>query len=671
MSKGKIPILVQNDGWLESQTEQINERIKRYDERLKQINEQHDSLYKYASGHELTGIHYHKNIDQWIVREWAPGAKDILIVGDFNDWQPNEQKHRLSKIGHGVWQVSLPGDTFKHEDKVKLRIHGADDSVRDRIPACITRAIQDPETHDYSGQIWEPETPYKWKHEFDPKSIDAPYIYEAHTGMAGEEPRLHTYREFAENTIPHIAELGYNIIQLMAVQEHPYYGSFGYHVSNFFAACSRYGTPEDLKFLIDTAHSHGIAVLIDIVHSHAVKNIAEGLNYFDGTDHQYFHGGPRGDHPQWDSKCFNYQKAEVQQFLLSNVRYWLEEYRFDGFRFDGITSMLYEHHGTISFDHFDKYFKDGIDKDAILYLQLATALAEEIKPGALLIAEDMSGMPGLCRPIHEGGIGFHYRLAMGIPDFWIKLLKEKRDEEWNLHEIWGTLVNRRHGEANIAYAESHDQALVGDKTLAFWLMDQHMYWHMGKDDDHQAIDRGMALHKIIRLFTLSLGGEGWLNFMGNEFGHPEWLDFPREGNNWSYQYCRRQWSLMENPDLKYQYLSNFDRDLVTVGKDSKLLDAEQAQQIWCNNDDKIIAFERGNLIFVINLHHSESRADYRIPLPIEKQATYEVILDTDQPIYGGHNRVDNSVKHKSEPSYDQQSLHLYIPARTAMVLRKV
>ena len=665
MSNKKIPVLVQNDIWLEGQTDAINERIERFDNSLAHINQQHGGLYDYSNGHLITGIHLDKTSNQWVIREWAPNAKGLQLVGDFNNWRGDE--HALTKLQHGVWELKISGDKLKHGDKVKLRIHGADDSVRDRIPACITRAVQDEETHDYSAQIWQPE-PYQWKHSYDPQTVKTPVIYEAHTGMSGEEPRLHTYREFADNIIPHIAKTGYNVVQLMAVQEHPYYGSFGYHVSNFFAACSRFGTPEDLKYLIDTAHSYNIAVLLDIVHSHAVKNIGEGLNHFDGTDHQYFHGGAKGDHPQWDSKCFNYEKPEVKQFLLSNVRYWLEEYHFDGFRFDGITSMLYEHHGTIAFDHFDKYFQDGVDKDAILYLQLATTLAREIKPGALIIAEDMSGMPGLCRPISEGGVGFTHRLAMGIPDYWIKLLKEKRDEEWNLHEIWGTLINRRHGEANIAYSESHDQALVGDKTLAFWLMDQHMYWHMGKDDEHPAIDRGMALHKIIRIMTLSLGGEGWLTFMGNEFGHPEWLDFPREGNDWSYQYCRRQWSLMHDEKLKYQFLSNFETALLKLTNDNSLLAAPQAQQLWCKDEDKVLAYQRGSLIFIYNLHPTESFTNYRIP--VHQDGEFEIVLNSDQPEFGGHSRIDQSITHTAELSFEENALHLYLPSRTTIVLKK-
>lgn len=667
----KIPKLVADDGWLAPQTDQINERINLFENELSSIRKQYDSLFDYADTHLRTGIHYQEDSALWLVREWAPNAKSIQIIGEFNQW--SGENHQLVNIGHGLWEISLTGSALKHRDQVKLRIQGADDSIRDRIPACIFRAVQNPETHDFTGQVWQPapEDVYQWTHpDFDASSITSPLIYEAHTGMSGEEPRLHTYREFADEVIPHIVDAGYNVIQLMAVQEHPYYGSFGYHVSNFFAACSRFGTPEDLKYLIDTAHGNGLAVLLDIVHSHAVKNISEGLNYFDGTDHQYFHSGSKGDHPQWDSKCFDYAKPEVRKFLLSNTRYWLEEFKFDGYRFDGVTSMLYEHHGNISFDNLAKYFDAGVDKDAVLYLQLATTLCREINPHALIIAEDMSGMPGLCRPVEEGGVGFTHRLSMGIPDFWIKLLKETRDEEWNVHEIWDTMVNRRYGEKNICYAESHDQALVGDKTLAFRLMDQNMYWHMGKDDNDAVIDRGMALHKIIRLLTFSLAGEGWLNFMGNEFGHPEWLDFPREGNDWSYHYCRRQWSLMHDPNLKYQYLAKFDKDLVLLGRKYHLLNSVHAQQVWAHDEDKILAYERGGLIFVTNLHHSHSHTDYRLPVPQTGSGKYKVILNTDLPDYGGHDRVSMDTEHFTEVSYEQDALHLYLPARTALVLEK-
>lgn len=655
----EIPQLVRDDPWLEPHSEVIARRTERFRSTLAEITSRSGSLAAHATGHRLTGIHRTPD-GHWMVREWLPKARAVFLTGDFNGW--DRESHPLAPARGGVWQLRLPPGTLAHGQRVKLHVHGADGSRRDRIPACVFRAVQDSETHDFSGQIWEPDEPYRWRHGFDPSSIRIPLIYEAHVGMSGEEGRIHSFREFANSTLPRIAANGYNIVQLMAVQEHPYYGSFGYHVSSFFAPSSRFGTPEDLKYLVDTAHGLGVAVLLDIVHSHAVKNFAEGLNDLDGSGNLYFHSGTRGDHPQWDSKCFDYGRAEVRQFLLSNIRHWLEEFRFDGFRFDGVTSMLYWHRGAATFDNYDAYFGEDADDDAILYLQLATTLARQIRPGALLVAEDMSGLPGLCRPVEEGGVGFTHRLAMGIPDFWIKLLKHVRDEDWDPGEIWGTLTNRRAGEANIAYAESHDQALVGDKTLAFWLMDQAMYWHMGKEDPHPVVERGIALHKIIRLLTFTLGGEGWLNFMGNEFGHPEWLDFPREGNGWSYHYCRRQWSLADNPALKYAWLGAFDRQMLATGTAHGLPAAEPATMLNLDHGNKVICVSRGGLVFVFNLSIDRSIPDYRFPVPASSE--YHLILDTDDKAFGGQGRVDSSITY---PVAKDGTLSIYTPARTALV----
>jgi 1,4-alpha-glucan branching enzyme len=659
----QTPKLVLDDPWLEPHQGAIERRMNQFSEALAAIEKSSKTLAAYATGHKWVGIHYHPTAGQWTVREWAPAALGVFLIGDFNNW--NRESHPLASSDSGVWKLELPGDALAHGQKVKLHIIGADGSRRDRIPACIRRAVQDPTTHDYCGQIWNTPQPYVWKHEFDPATITAPLIYESHVGMAGEEPRVHTYREFADNVLPRVAKAGYNTVQLMAVQEHPYYGSFGYHVSSFFAPCSRFGTPEDLKYLIDTAHGHGIAVLLDVVHSHAVKNMAEGLNNFDGSGHQYFHDGPLGDHPGWDSKCFDYGRPEVRQFLLSNIRYWLEEFRFDGFRFDGVTSMLYYSRGMKSFGSYDDYFGGDADDMAILYLKLANQLIQEIKPGAISVGEDMSGMPGLCRPIADGGIGFSYRLAMGIPDYWIKLLKHSRDEDWDMGELWGVLANRRHGEATIAYAESHDQALVGDKTLAFWLMDKEMYWHMGKNDPHPVIERGIALHKLIRLVTLVLGGEGWLTFMGNEFGHPEWLDFPREGNGWSYHYCRRQWSLVDNPDLKYGWLAAFDKQLMEFAKKYDLLTTPPAQNLYIDNGQKIIVAERANLIFVFNFSTANSVFGY--PVHVPGLETRELVLDTDQLDTGGHGRVDHAFDY---PVTADSVMQIYTPSRSGLVYAK-
>jgi 1,4-alpha-glucan branching enzyme len=657
------PKLVQDDPWLEPHQSAIERRMQQFSEALAGIEASSKTLAAYATGHKYVGIHFHPLTNEWTIREWAPAAQAVSLIGDFNRW--DREAHPLTGSDSGVWSLVLPGEALLHGQKVKLHIVGADGSRRDRIPACIRRAVQDPTTHDYCGQIWNSPKPYIWKHEFDPAMITAPLIYESHVGMGGEEPRVHTYREFADNVIPRVAKLGYNTLQLMAVQEHPYYGSFGYHVSSFFAPCSRFGTPEDLKYLIDTAHGLGIAVLLDVVHSHAVKNMAEGLNNFDGSGHQYFHDGPLGDHPGWDSKCFDYGRPEVRQFLLSNIRYWIEEFHFDGFRFDGVTSMLYYSRGNKSFGGYDDYFGSDADEMAILYLKLASKLIQDLKPGAIAIAEDMSGMPGLCRPIADGGLGFSYRLAMGIPDYWIKLLKHSRDEDWDMGALWSVLANRRYGEATIAYAESHDQALVGDKTLAFWLMDKEMYWHMAKDDPNPVIERGIALHKLIRLVTLVLGGEGWLTFMGNEFGHPEWLDFPREGNGWSYHYCRRQWSLVDNPQLKYGWLAEFDRQLMEFAKTTNLLSAPPAQSVFIDYERKVIVAERANLIFVFNFSVDHSMFGY--PFRVSSFETRELILDTDLAETGGHGRVDHSFNY---PVDADGVMRVYTPSRSGLVFAK-
>ena len=659
----ETPKLVRDDPWLEPHQGVIERRMQQFSDTLASIEASSKSLATYATGHKYVGIHYHPAANQWTVREWAPGAQAVSLIGDFNNW--DRDANPLASSNSGVWQLELPGDALAHGQKVKLHIVGQDGSRRDRIPACIRRAVQDPTTHDYCGQIWNSPEPYQWKNEFDPASIKAPLIYESHVGMGGEEPRVHTYREFAETVLPRVSKAGYNTVQLMAVQEHPYYGSFGYHVSSFFAPCSRFGTPEDLKYLIDTAHGLGIAVLLDVVHSHAVKNMAEGLNNFDGSGHQYFHSGDLGDHPGWDSKCFDYGRPEVRQFLLSNIRYWLEEFKFDGFRFDGVTSMLYYSRGNKAFGSYDDYFGGDADENAILYLKLASKLIQDLKPGAISIAEDMSGMPGLCRPIQEGGLGFSFRLAMGIPDYWIKLLKHSRDEDWDMGELWGMLANRRYGEPTIAYAESHDQALVGDKTLAFWLMDKEMYWHMALNDSNPIIERGIALHKLIRLVTLVLGGEGWLNFMGNEFGHPEWLDFPREGNGWSFHYCRRQWSLVDNDELKYQWLAKFDEQLMEFAKNTNLLSSPPAQCWYIDHGQKILVAERANLIFVFNFSIGNSVFGY--PIHVQGKETRSIILDTDLSETGGHGRVDHNYDY---PVGEDGVMKIYTPSRSGLVFQK-
>ena len=624
------------------------------------------TLSDFASGYMYFGLFKVKR--SWVIREWAPNATAMYLIGDFNNWQKNE-KYRLQPQENGVWELKISEKYIHHGDLYKLIVewHGG---AGERIPAWCRRVVQDEETKIFSAQVWQPEQEYKFRiRKFHPTKAPL-MIYECHIGMAAEEEKVGTYNEFRENILPRIAQAGYNCIQIMAIQEHPYYGSFGYHVSSFFAPSSRFGTPEELKRLIDEAHKLGIAVIMDIVHSHAVKNEIEGLGRFDGTPYQYFHGGDRREHPAWDSLCFNYAKNEVLHFLLSNCKYWIEEYKFDGFRFDGVTSMIYRNHGLgQDFKGYEDYYNLNQDGDALCYLTLANKLIHEVNPEAITIAEEMSGLPELAIPFDEGGVGFDFRMAMGIPDFWIKYIKEVRDEDWKAGHIFYEMTNRRMGEKTISYAESHDQALVGDKTIIFRLIDADMYWHMQRGDETFMVNRGMALHKMIRLMTAATINGGYLNFMGNEFGHPEWIDFPREGNGWSHKYARRQWSLVDRKELHYCDLAHFDEEMLKLIRKEYRFSESPIEKVWDNEGDQLVAFRRRDLLFIFNFNGEKSFTDYGI---LVKKGVYNVVLNTDATEFGGFGFADDSIEHHTTTSHlkNKEWLQLYIPARSAIVLRR-
>ena len=671
----QLPI-VKKDPWLEPNAEDMLRRYDRYRERLSAIGKECGSLTEYANGYFYFGFQYDDALRGWWFREWLPGAKDVYLFGDFNGWQRTQLP--LKKDGCGVWSVFLPDETYGerlvHGSKVKMLVHG-DNGWLERIPSYIRRVVQDEHTKDYTGQLWAPAEPFDWRGDsFDIASVGSLLIYECHVGMAQEKEGVGTYCEFIKTILPHIKKAGYNTIQLMAVAEHPYYGSFGYHVSNFFAPSSRFGTPEELKALVRKAHTMGLAVIMDLVHSHYVKNINEGLNELDGTDHLYSPAGKAGDHPYWDSKLFDYGKEQVRHFLLSNIKYWLTEFHFDGFRFDGVTSMIDYHHGYTEFDSREKYFSPEVNEEALCYLTLANRLIHDLYPHAVTIAEDVSGMPGMCAAAEEGGVGFDYRLGMAVPDFWIKLLKEVPDEQWDIWQMWNMMTDRLPYVKTVAYCESHDQALVGDQTIAFRLMNKQMYTDMNRAAQNVVIDRGMALHKMIRLFTISLAGQAYLNFMGNEFGHPEWIDFPREGNGWSYAHARRLWSLAENGFLRYSYLGAFDRAMLKLVRKYDILGSGYAYNHLMDTANQTLAFSHGTTVFVFNWHPRNSIPDYAIPVP--EPGRYRIVLTSDAPEFGGYGRIDPAVKAFSFSQTDSDGstrpyIRIYNLCRSALVLTRM
>ena len=607
----------------------------------------------------------HRTNEGWVFREWAPNATAIYLLGEFNDWRKHPD-YVLTKVGDGNWEIKLPLGALVHEMLYRLLVEWNGGSG-ERLPSHVRRVIQDEYTKIYSAQVWDPLNPYQMRHE-RPKRTDYPLIYEAHIGMSTEHRRVSTFTEFRLFVLPRIVDLGYNTIQLMAVQEHPYYGSFGYQVANFFAVSSRFGTPDELKALIDAAHSMGIRVIMDIVHSHAVNNEEEGLSRFDGSYDQYFYPGDRGYHPLWGSRCFDYGKHEVLNFLLSNCKYWLEEFRFDGYRFDGITSMLYWDHGiNKDFTEYSLYYDGNQDESAITYLALANRVIHQVDPEAITIAEDMSGMPGVASPIEDGGMGFDYRMNMGTPDYWIKLLKEKRDEEWHVGDLFYELTNKREEEHTISYAESHDQALVGDKTIFFRLVDKAIYSSMGVFDKNVIIDRGMSLHKMIRLVTIGTAADGYLNFMGNEWGHPEWIDFPREGNGWSYDHARRLWSLVDDENLRFRFLNAFDKSMIQTVNETRVFHW-RPEPLVRDNERQVLIFTRGDYLFVFNFNPEKSFPDYVFDAPSGK---YTMLLDTDSKNFDGLGRIDEKMEHFTRyVSPGRGQLSLYIPARTGFVLKR-
>lgn len=616
------------------------------------------SLADGLNNHLYYGLH--RDADgSWVFREWAPNASRIYLIGEFNNWR-RTAAYSLNPIGGGNWEIRLPAMFLHHQELYKLFIEWPGGGG-ERLPSYVRRVVQDPVTKVFCAQVWEPDEQYQWK-SARPGARPHPLIYECHIGMSSEEEKVATFEEFRVNVLPHIEALGYDTIQIMALQEHPYYGSFGYQVSNFYALSSRFGTPEEFKHLVDDAHARGIAVVMDIVHSHSVDNEAEGLSLFDGREDLYFYKGPQGHHPAWGSRCFDYGKSETKYFLLSNCKFWMEEYHLDGFRFDGVTSMLYWDHGLgKDFVGYDNYFNAGVDENAVTYLALAAMLVKEIDPDGITIAEDMSGMAGLAAPFEAGGLGFEFRMAMGVADHWIKWLKEKTDDQWSMGEIWWELTNKREDEKTISYAECHDQALVGDKTLIFRLIDKEMYTSMNIDSKSLVVDRGVALHKMIRLVTIATAGDGYLTFMGNEFGHPEWIDFPRAGNGWSYKYARRQWSLCKPDYLRYKYLMNFDSDMIHLFRKENLL-AYKPELIRADEEKKVLIFRRKNYIFALDFNPSESFTGYAVEAP---EGDWELELDSDEKRYDGFSRLKEGEVHHSDTG-----ITMYLPSRCALVFRR-
>ena len=654
----------------------IKKRVLEYKKILNEIIKNEKSLENFSKSYEFMGISLLPNGDIKY-REYAPGAKGISIFGEFNNW--NKEQYWAQKDKFGYWEVIVPNENgapkIQHGQIVKINVVLEDGNWMERNPIWSHYLIQNKENMILENIFWNPEIKYKWKYpEKHMKKPNSLRIYEVHIGLSSFDPKINTYKEFAEDILPRVKKMGYTAIQFMAIMEHADYASFGYHVNYLFAISSRFGTPEEFMYLIDKCHENGLYVIMDIIHSHASSNVNDGFNYWDGTDHLYFHGGDLGKHVQWDSKLYNYSSYETLRLLLSNCSYYINEYRIDGFRFDCVTSMLYTHHGIdYTFTgNYQEYFGEYFNEESAVYLMLANILIHKLNPEALTIAEDFSGMPGLCRPVNEGGYGFDYKMHMKICDKWKNFLMDIKDEEWNIGNILYTLTNRRYNENHISYAESHDQSFIGNYSLSSLLLSSERFWNMSKKSPETiVIDRGICLFKMIRLLTFALGGEGSLNFMGNEFACPDSLDFPKKENRFSYSHCRRRWDLCDNEELRYQFLYKWE---VIMNKLEEIFNFIRSKDQYISTkheEDKVIVFEKGDLLFVFNFHPIKSFEGYQIGT--KWGSKHKIILDSDEERFMGKGRLKYGHENmflstKKQFNNRPYNMKVYIPSRTCMVL---
>lgn len=649
-------------------------RRDRFTAETARLRAEHGSLRDYADLHLTLGMH--KIMDEnglpcWRLREWMPAATSLWLTTDrlkFQRWA----RYAFRRVSaDGLWELVVPAEELPHGAYMELRVlpdaEGSPDGrPQRRVPAFARWVEQDAEVlEQWCARVWDPPEPYVFRHDDRPRSLEFPRIYEAHVGIAQPylgrtERSVGSYAAFARHILPRIRDGGYTAVQLMAVAEHPLYKSFGYQVSSYFAPSSRFGLPDDFKALVDEAHRLGLAVILDITHSHAAPNTEQGLARYDTGPYLF-----ADKDNQWGTVSFDYGKEMTRRFLLSNCRYWMEEYHVDGFRFDAVGNMIYLDHGFgDDFSHVGRCFytaagSNRVDQDGVLYLELANTLVHELRPQSLTIAEEFSGMPGMTSPPSEGGLGFDHRFAMGIPDFWGKFIKEGR----SVGMLWYEMTNRRRYERTISYVACHDQCINGKDAMIWRLIGDEMYTQMSCLRDSWNTSRGLALYKLMRLVTLATAAHGYLSFMGDEFGHPEWID--------GEAYAHRQWHLAERDDLRYADLAAFDRDCLReiVGRHLEQF-RTQVRLRHLDEDSRTLAFERDRLLFVFNFHELHSQPALELWVTPGK---YVEMLSSDEPRYSGHGNMvlaDPPVEHFSDPhsGSTEQRIGVYLPPLTALTL---
>ncbi|KAK9673873.1 hypothetical protein RND81_12G195300 [Saponaria officinalis] len=591
---------------------------------------------------------------------------DPISQEKFRNKEPPIAYWLETRKGRKAWMEKYT-PCLQHGSKYRVYFNTPDGPL-ERIPAWATYVRLDGDGNQPCAVHWDPspECAHKWKNN-SPKRPKSLRIYECHVGISGSDPKVSSFLEFTEKVLPRVKDLGYNAIQLFGVIEHKDYFTAGYRVTNMYAVSSRFGTPEDFKRLVDEAHGLGLLVFLDIVHSYSAADEMVGLSLFDGTNDCYFHTGKRGHHKYWGTRIFKYGDVDVLQFLLSNLRWWIEEYHIDGFQFHSLPSMMYTHNGFATFTgDFEEYCNQYVDRDALLYLILANDILHFLHPNIITIAEDATLYPGLCEPSSQGGLGFDYYVNLAAPEMWLSFLENVPDNEWSMSKIVTTLMgNKIYTNKMLLYAENHSQSISGGRSFAEILFGTEV----GSNEASKLL-RGTSLHKVIRLITFTIGGSAYLNFMGNEFGHPKRVEFPTSNNNFSFELASRRWDLLSDQGL-HQKLFHFDQDMMKLDQKEKVLSRGLPNVHHVNDDTMVISYTRGPLLFIFNFHPTDSYERYSVG--VDEAGEYQMILNSDEEKYSGQGAInaDQYFQRSIRKRIDgfQNCLQLPLPSRSAQVYK--
>ena len=603
----------------------------------------HYEIYKKLGAH-LTEYEGEKGV---YFAVWAPHAKGVRVVGEFNCWGSDGYRmNRLEPLG--IYEVFVPGleegCMYKYliETEKGDYLYKADPFAfyAEKRPGTASRVA------DISGFTWHDDRWMTkragWNAAESPMSI-----YEVHPGSWKRHPHeededgFYNYRELAVELTEYIKKMGYTHIELMGIAEHPFDGSWGYQVTGYFAPTSRYGTPEDFQYMIDYFHKHNIGVILDWVPAHFPRD-AHGLANFDGEALYEHPDSRRGEHPDWGTKIFNYEKSEVRNFLIANALFWLGEYHVDGLRVDAVASMLYLDYGKQDGQWLPNKYGGNENLDAVWFFKHLNSIIHGRGDGSMIIAEESTAWPGVTKDVDDGGLGFTFKWNMGWMNDFLEYMHMDPYFRANNHGRLTFSMQYAYSE-NFIQVLSHDEVVHGKGSMINKMP--------GEIDDKFA--------NLKAGYTFMFGHPGKkLLFMGNEFAQlQEWSE-ARE----------LDWFLLKED--RHLHMQNYVRALLQLYKKYRCLyeldDSWDGFQ-WINADDSyrsIFSFvrysktKRKNLLFVMNFTPME-RPDYRVGVPKKKK--YELVLDSDAEEYGGSGRKHAKVYDAKKGSCDNQKYYVEYP----------